>query len=58
MAMETKIKKVIKVKPNGLANLKVVDYGNDPFIIKKVKESKALLEKNGFPKELSKKDRI
>jgi hypothetical protein len=32
---------------------KVKDYGNDPFVLKKNKEAKALLEKYGFPKELS-----
>ncbi len=31
---------------------KVKDYGNDPFFIKKAKESKEFLEKHGFPKEL------
>ena len=31
---------------------KVKDYGNDPFILKKVKESKEFLEKHGFPEEL------
>ncbi len=32
---------------------KVKDYGNDPFVVKKVKESKAYLEKYGFPRELT-----
>ena len=31
---------------------KVKDYGNDPFILKKTKQSKEFLEKHGFPKEL------
>jgi hypothetical protein len=31
---------------------KVKDYGNDPFFVKKAAESKAFLEKYGFPKEL------
>lgn len=31
---------------------KVKDYGNDPFIVKKSKQSKEFLEKYGFPKEL------
>jgi hypothetical protein len=30
----------------------VKDHGNDPFFIKKAEESKAFLEKHGFPKEL------
>jgi hypothetical protein len=32
---------------------KVKDYGNDPFVVKKNRQAKALLEKYGFPKELS-----
>jgi hypothetical protein len=31
---------------------KVRDYGNDPFFVKKAKESKDFLERHGFPKEL------
>jgi hypothetical protein len=31
---------------------KVKDHGNDPFFIKKARESKEFLEKHGFPKEL------
>jgi hypothetical protein len=31
---------------------KVKDYGNDPFFVKKGEESRAFLEKHGFPKEL------
>ena len=30
----------------------VKDYGNDPYFVKKAEESKAFLEKHGFPKEL------
>jgi hypothetical protein len=50
MATEIKIKKTTKAK--AIANRKVKDYGNDPFFVKKAKESKAFLEKHGFPKEL------
>lgn len=32
---------------------KVKDYGSDPFFVEKAQQSKAFLEKNGFPKELS-----
>lgn len=32
---------------------KVKSYGNDPFVIKKAKDSKIFLEKHGFPKEPS-----
>ena len=31
---------------------KVKDYGGDPFFVEKAQQSKAFLEKNGFPKEL------
>ena len=31
---------------------KVKNYGNDPYFVKKANESKAFLEKHGFPKEL------
>ncbi len=31
---------------------KVIDFSNDPVFIKKGLESRAFLEKNGFPKEL------
>ena len=37
-------------KPKGAG--KVKDYGNDPFFVKKAEESKAFLEKHGFPKDL------
>jgi hypothetical protein len=33
----------------------VKSYSNDPFVIQKGKESKAFLDKYGFPKELLKK---
>ena len=46
----TGIKK--KAKSNTIVGDKVKDYGNDPHFVKKAKESKAFLEKNGFPKEL------
>lgn len=32
----------------------VRDYGNDPFILKKARESKEFLEKHGFPEEVIK----
>ncbi|MES2701582.1 MAG: hypothetical protein V4649_03035 [Bacteroidota bacterium] len=40
--------KIIKAKLSD----DVKDYGNDPFFIKKAEQSKAFLEKHGFPKEL------
>jgi hypothetical protein len=46
----------IKRKATGKSGIEisdnVKDYGNDPFFVKKAKESKVFLEKNGFPKEL------
>ena len=45
-------KKSSKEKPKARISHKVKDYGNDPFILKKVKESKEFLEKHGFPEEL------
>ena len=52
MLSETK-KKSPKNKPvKAKNNRKVKDYGNDPFFVKKAEESKAFLEKHGFPKDL------
>jgi hypothetical protein len=46
-------KKQMKSKPPRTKRTKKVkDYGNDPFFIKKAEESRAFLEKHGFPKEL------
>lgn len=50
MAHETR--KTAKTKSKAIVSDKVKDYGNDPFFVKKAKESKAFLEKHGFPKEL------
>jgi len=44
-------KKSVKIT----ASDKVKDYGNDPFFVKKAKESKDFLEKHGFPEELLQK---
>jgi hypothetical protein len=41
-------RKPSKAKRSG----KVKDYGNAPFFVKKAEESKAFLEKHGFPKKL------
>jgi hypothetical protein len=42
-----------KSKPSKTKSTKKVkDYGNDPLFIKKAEESRAFLEKHGFPKEL------
>ena len=47
-AEKSSLEKPSKVK---ISN-KVKNYGNDPYFIKKANESKAFLEKHGFPKEL------
>lgn len=52
--METK-KNVSKPSIKAKISNDVKDYGNDPFFIKKANDSKAFLEKNGFPEELLKK---
>lgn len=46
------LKKKILKKEKPRISTKVNDYGNDPFFVKKAKQSKEFLEKNGFPKEL------
>lgn len=48
MVTETKM----KTKAGVTVSKKVRSYANDPFVVKKAKESKAFLEKHGFPKEL------
>jgi hypothetical protein len=52
MLSETKKKQAKKKSPKSSRINKVGDFGNDPFFIKKAEESKAFLEKNGFPKQL------
>jgi hypothetical protein len=41
--------------PDFIISDKVKDYGNDPFFVKKTRESKKFLEKNGFPKQALRK---
>ena len=49
-------KKTGQGKPKAKVTDKVKDYGNDPFFVKKAKESKKFLEEHGFPNQtLSKK---
>jgi hypothetical protein len=54
MIAKTKNKELTTPKKNGrsIVSKKVKDYGNDPFFVKKAKNSKKFLEKNGFPEEL------
>ena len=49
--MKQETKKATKVT----INKELKSYENDPFVIKKNKESRAFLEKNGFPEELLRK---
>ena len=51
MLSESK-KRTNKKQLNAIIDNSIKDYGNDPYFIKKGKESKAFLEKHGFPKEL------
>ena len=37
---------------NAIISDKVKDYGNDPYVLKKGKQSREFLKKHGFPKEL------
>jgi hypothetical protein len=41
--------------PKSKISKEVKSYSSDPFVIQKGKESKAFLDKFGFPKELVKK---
>lgn len=36
-------------------SIRVKDYENDPFFVKKDEQSKAFLDKHGFPEELIRK---
>lgn len=45
-------KNTVPKKSKARISHKVKDYGNDPFVLKKAKQSKEFLEKYGFPKEL------
>ena len=50
--MATGIKRTAKAKSHAIVSDTVKDYGNEPYFVKRAKESKAFLEKHGFPKEL------
>lgn len=51
--MMPEYKKKVQKKAKVKMSKNVKDYGNDPFFVKKAKESKVFLEKHGFPKELA-----
>ncbi len=46
------MKQAVKKPLKAIINKNMKSYENDPFVIKKNKESKAFLEKHGFPEEL------
>ncbi len=50
--MFSESKKTTQGKSKAKIDNKVKDLGNDPFFVKKAKESKEFLEKHGLPKEL------
>ena len=52
MLSEVKRKRVKSKSAKVKGSNKVKDHGNDPFFVKKTAESKAFLEKYGFPKDL------
>ena len=49
---ETMLPETKKHQKRTKVNHKAKNLGNDPFFIKKAKESKKFLEKHGFPEEL------
>jgi hypothetical protein len=53
--MASVIKRKIAGKSNVEISDSVRDYGNEPLFVKKAKESKMFLKKNGFPKDLFRK---
>ena len=52
MLSELKKKQANKKIAKSKSARKVKDYSDDPFFVKKAEESKAFLEKHGFPKDL------
>jgi hypothetical protein len=52
MLPEMKKKQSKRTPSKAKLSNKVKDHGNDPFFVKKAADSKAFLEKNGFPKDL------
>lgn len=50
--MLSEFQKATQEKSKVKVSNKVKDYGNDPFFVKKARESKEFLQKHGFPKEL------
>jgi hypothetical protein len=52
MLSELKKKQIKKKVVKSKGGRKIQDFSNDPFFVKKDEESKAFLEKHGFPKDL------
>ena len=53
--MTNQVRKISSMKSFAEVSQRVKDYGTEPFFIQKAKESKAFIEKHGFPKELVRK---
>jgi hypothetical protein len=45
-------RKRIKLEGNAIVTNTVRDCSNDPYVLKKAEESKKIMEKYGFPKEI------
>ena len=45
----------INLEPRGIVSRDVKSYGNDPYFQKKAADSKAFLEKHGFPEEVKRR---
>ncbi len=56
--MLSEFQKATQGKSKAKVSNKVKDYGNDPFFVKKARESKEFLQKHGFPKELLIKKKV
>jgi hypothetical protein len=50
--MPSEEKKPNDQRINAIISNNVKDHGNDPFVLKKAADSKAFLEKHGFPEEV------
>jgi hypothetical protein len=50
--MLSELEKATQGKSKAKVSNKVKDYGNDPFFVKKAKESREFLQKHGFPQEI------
>jgi hypothetical protein len=51
--MATEKQKTFSTKSGAKVSSQVRNYGNEPFFVKKAKDSKVFLKKHGFPRELT-----